>query len=65
MGRTRSTYGAVQKCIAYRVLVGKLEEKRPLGRPRRRWKDNIKMELMDVDSDYGHWITPAEDREQW
>ena len=33
----------------YRVLVGKLEEKRPLGRPRRRWEDNIKMDLQGVD----------------
>ena len=43
MGRTRSTYGTSRN--AYRVLVGKPEGKRPLGRPRRRWDDNIKMKI--------------------
>jgi len=37
----------------YRVLVGKTEEKRPLGRPRRRWEDNIKMDLQEVN--WGAW----------
>ena len=50
---------------AYRVLVGKPEEKRPLGRPRRRWEDNIKMDLKEVACDPGEWIDLAEDREQW
>ena len=51
MGRTCSTYGATQK--AYRVLVGKPESKRPLGRPRHRWEDNIKMDLREVGCDPG------------
>ena len=41
---------------AYRILVGKPEEKRPSGRPRRRWEDNIKMDLREVDCDAGNWI---------
>ena len=63
MGRTRSTYGTVQKCI--RDLVGKPEGKRPLGRPRRRWEDNIKMDLREVGCDPREWIDFAEDRDQW
>ena len=51
MGRTYSTYRAIQN--AYRVLVGKFEGKRPLGRPRRLWEDNIKMDLMEVGCDPG------------
>ena len=39
-----STYGAIQKCKSF---IGKTEKKRPLGRPRRRWEDNIKMDLRD------------------
>ena len=50
---------------AYRVLVGKSEGKRPLGRPRRRWEDNIKMDLMEVGCDPGEWVDLAEDRDQW
>ena len=50
---------------AYRVLVGKPENKRHLGRPRRRWEDSIKMDLREVGSDAGGWIALAEDREQW
>ena len=46
---------------AYRVFVGKLESKRPLGRPRRRWKDNIKMDLREVGCDHRDWIALAED----
>ena len=64
MGRTRSTYGAIQKCV-YRVLVGKSEVKRPLGRPRHRWEDNIRMDLREVACDPGEWIDLAEDRDQW
>ena len=47
----------------YRVLVGKPEEKRPLERPRRRWEDNIKMDLREVGCHPGEWIDLAED--QW
>ena len=50
---------------AYRVLVAKPEGKRPLGRPRRRWDDNIKMDLREVGCDPGEWIDLAEDRDQW
>ena len=50
---------------AYRVLVGKPEGKRPLGRPRHRWEDNIKMVLKEVGCDPGEWIDLAEDRDQW
>jgi hypothetical protein len=50
---------------AYRILVGKLEGKRPLGRPRRRWVDNIKMDLGEVGWDGRHWINLAQDRDRW
>ncbi|KAJ4425769.1 hypothetical protein ANN_27392 [Periplaneta americana] len=50
---------------AYRVLVGRPEGKRPLGRPRRRWEDNIKMDLRDVGYDGRDWINLAQDRDQW
>ncbi|KAJ4428093.1 hypothetical protein ANN_24107 [Periplaneta americana] len=50
---------------AYRVLVGRSEGKRPLGRPRRRWKDNIKMYLREVGHDVREWINLAQDRDQW
>ena len=63
MGRARSTYGAVQKCI--QSLVRKPEGKRPLWRSRRRWEDNIRMDLREVGCDSGEWIDLAEDRDQW
>jgi hypothetical protein len=50
---------------ACRILVGKLEEKIPLGRPRRRWVDNIKMDLREPGWDGGDWIELAQDRDQW
>ncbi|KAJ4446146.1 hypothetical protein ANN_12839 [Periplaneta americana] len=50
---------------AYRVLVGRLEGKRPLGRPRRRWENNIKMDLREVGYDDREWINLAQDRDQW
>ena len=50
---------------AYRVLVGKPEGKRPRGRPRRRWEDNIKMDLRGVGCDPGQWIDLADYRDQW
>jgi hypothetical protein len=49
----------------YRVLVGKPEGKRPLGRLRRRWEDNIKMDLHDVECDCVGWIELAQDRDSW
>ena len=45
--------------------MGKPEGKRLLGRPRRRWEDNIKMDLSEVGCDPRNWITLAEDRDQW
>ena len=50
---------------AYKVLVGKPEGKRPLGRPRRRWVDNIRMDLQEVGCGYGDWIGLAQDRDGW
>jgi hypothetical protein len=48
----------------YRVLVGRSEGKRPLGRPRRRWEDNIKMDLEEIGIDGENWIQLAQDRVQ-
>ena len=48
----------------YRVLVGKPEGKRPLGRPRRRWDDNIKMGLQEVECSGMDWIELAQDRDR-
>ena len=50
---------------AYRVLVGKPEGKRSLGRPRRRWADNIRMDLQEVGCGYMDWIGLAQDRDGW
>ncbi|KAJ4435309.1 hypothetical protein ANN_17919 [Periplaneta americana] len=50
---------------AYRLLVGRPEGKRPLGRPRRRWEDNIKMDLREVAYEDREWINLAQDRDQW
>jgi hypothetical protein len=49
----------------YRVLVGKPEGKRPLGRPRRRWEDRIKMDLREIGSGGVEWIHLAQDRDRW
>jgi len=49
----------------YRFLVGKPEGRRPLGRPRRSWADNIKTDLQEVEYVYMDWIGLAEDRESW
>jgi len=49
----------------YRVLVGKPEGKRPLGRPRRRWGDNIKMDLQEVGGSRRDWMELAQDRDRW
>jgi hypothetical protein len=45
--------------------VGKPEEKRPLGRPRHRWEDNIKMDSQEVGGGRGDWMELAQDRERW
>jgi hypothetical protein len=56
MGETRN---------AYRILLGKPEGKRPLGRTRRRWVDNVKMYLREIGWDGRDWIELAYDRNQW
>jgi hypothetical protein len=50
---------------AYRALVGKPEGRRPFGRPRRRWEDNIKMDLREVGWGGMDWINLAQDRDTW
>jgi len=47
------------------VLVGKLEGKRPMGRQKIRWEDNIKMDLQGVDGGRGYWMELAQDRDRW
>jgi hypothetical protein len=54
-----------EKSNAYRILVEKPEGKRPLGRPRRRWVDNIKMELIETEWDGLDLFDRAQDRDQW
>jgi len=60
MGGACGAYGGGERCA--RVLVGKPEGKRSLGRPRRRWEDNIKMDLGEVGGD---WMELAQDRDRW
>jgi hypothetical protein len=62
MGRAYSTDG--EKRYAYRILVGKLQVKRPLGRQRHRWVDNIKMDLREVGGGGMDWFDMAQDRDQ-
>jgi hypothetical protein len=50
---------------AYRVFMGRPEGRRPLGRPRRRWEDNIKMDLQEVGWGGMNWIDMAQDRDRW
>jgi hypothetical protein len=63
MGRAYSTN--VEKRNAFRILVGNPEGKRPLGRPRRRWVNNIKMDHREIGWDGMDWIDLAQDRDQW
>jgi hypothetical protein len=56
MGEGRGVHG---------VLVGRPEGKRPLRRPRRRWEDNIKMDLQEVGVGCGDWMELAQDRDRW
>jgi hypothetical protein len=58
MGEGRGVY-------VYRVLVGKPEGKRPLGRPRRTWEDNVKMDLQEVRCGCLDWIGLDQDRDRW
>jgi hypothetical protein len=54
-----------EKRNAYRLLVGKPEGRKPLGRPRRRWLDNIRMDLVEVGCGDVDWIGLAQDRDRW
>jgi hypothetical protein len=54
-----------EKRNAYRILVGKPEGKRPLGRERRRWVDNTKMNLREIGWDGVDWMDMAQERDQW
>jgi hypothetical protein len=53
------------KYFMHSVLVGKPEGTRPMGRPRRRWEDNIKMDLQEVEGCWGDWMERAQDRDGW
>jgi hypothetical protein len=63
MGGTCSRNG--EKRFTYKLLMGKPEGKRPLGRPIRRWMDNIGMDLLEVGWDNVDWIGLAQDRNRW
>jgi hypothetical protein len=62
MGRACGAYGGDRG--VHRMLVGKPEIKRPLGRPRRRWEDNIKIDLQEVGGGRGDWMELAQDRDR-
>jgi hypothetical protein len=63
VGWTCGTHGEGRG--VYRVLVERPEGKRPLGRPRRRWEDNIKRDLREIGIDGANWIQLDKDRVQW
>jgi hypothetical protein len=63
MGGACSTNGENRN--AYRILLGKPERKRPLGRPRRRWMDNIRMDLREIGWGGMDWIDLAHDKDHW
>ena len=63
MGGACSTYG--ERRGIYRVLVGKPEGKKLLGRPRRRWKDNIQTDFEEMECGGTDWIELAQDRDRW
>jgi hypothetical protein len=63
MGRACWTNGGEDE--SYRILVGKTEGRRPLRRPKRRWVNNIKMDLTTVGWDCMEWIDLAQDRDRW
>ena len=64
MGRACGAYGGGYWC-AQGVGEGKPEGKRSLGRPRRKWEDNIKMDLQEVGGGRGNWMELAQDRDRW
>ena len=63
MGGACGTYGRRES--VHKVLVGKPDGKRPLGRPTLRWEDNIKMDLEEVGRGCGDWMELAQDRDRW
>jgi hypothetical protein len=63
MGRACSTNG--EKKNAYRILIAKPEGKRPQGRHKRRWEDNIKVDIREIGWGGMDWIDMAQDRDQW
>ncbi|KAJ4443978.1 hypothetical protein ANN_05767 [Periplaneta americana] len=65
LSKNLKTFEMGESRNAYRVLVGRPEGKRPLRRPRRRWEDNIKMDLREVGYDDRDWINLAQDRDRW
>ena len=50
---------------SFKILIGKPTEKMPLGRPRRRWKDNIRMDLKEIGISTRNWVDSAQDRDYW
>jgi hypothetical protein len=63
VGGTSGTHAGGERCL--QVLVGRPIGKRPLGRPRRRWENNIKMDFREIGIDGTNWIQLAQDRVQW
>ena len=56
----------IEECrSAFKILTGKHTGKIPLGRPRRRWKDNIRLELEEIGINAGNWVDSAQDRDYW
>jgi hypothetical protein len=65
VGGTCGTHGEEEGRGVYRVVAGRPEGKRPLGRPRRRWEDNIKMDRRETGIDGANWIRLTQDKVQW
>jgi hypothetical protein len=63
VGGAYGTHGRGEK--VHKVLVGKSEGKRPLGRPRRRWEDGVRMDLREIGLGSVDWIRLAQDRDRW
>jgi hypothetical protein len=63
VGGTCGTHEEGERSL--KVLVGKPKGKIPLGRPRRRWEDNIKLDLREIEIEGANWIRLAQDRVQW
>jgi hypothetical protein len=70
MVKSRMIWAGHVACIGedrgvHTMLMGKPEGKKPLGRPRRRWEDNIKMDVQEVGGGRGDWMELAQDRDRW